>query len=132
MTEFKITEPGKYKTRDGRKAVVAAIAASLNVVAGISHEVIGWTDGYAQSWSSAGNLFGNEAVSPRDIVSKCPKKRGYWVNFYSNDLLAIFSTKDEANKYDCPSNRITRKNLGHHWLPRIACKYVEFEEGEGL
>lgn len=54
---------GEWKTRDGRKAIVAA----CNPNAGIGYEIIGWIGVYCCSWDNRGSKY-LSCESPDDLI----------------------------------------------------------------
>jgi len=56
---------GKWKTRDGRKA----IAAAVNEVARESQRVIGWVGEFSQCWCTDGRWSSNGGESELDLIA---------------------------------------------------------------
>ena len=83
-----IITPGDYRTRDGRKATVAAI----DTQAAIYHNAIGWLEGGVESWSTDGRYLSATEDNAYDLVepwldpvpwdwsSTCP-----WFNYLAMD-----------------------------------------------
>lgn len=101
-------EAGKfYKTRDGKKAYVAAIGNPLQTIP--SMQAVGWIDGsFSQfSWALSGQYSSATTHADLDLISewKEPKKLilSLWFNVYINRhdnrlILMYYNTKEEADR----------------------------------
>jgi hypothetical protein len=114
--KFDPTKP--VQTRDGRKARI--VATGLNCIQGSIVAVVTHQDGgeYASHFFDDGRYILREE-SDLDLVN-VPEKRGFWVNFYLDRgmLALLYPSREEAD--------------ARAGANRVACKYVEFEEGEGV
>lgn len=118
MSEFKITGPGWYRQRDGRKAYVAGPAVGGWRFVGMGNE----DNFYQELWDADGRRV-TGAGTPEDLIAPWtePKKGTVWVNVYGIGALGgAWETKEEADKHVRPGAR------------RIACVSVNWTEGEGL
>jgi hypothetical protein len=114
--KFDPTKP--VQTRDGRKARI--VATGLNCIQGSIVAVVTHQDGgeYAGHFFDDGRyILGEEG--DLDLVN-VPEKRGFWVNFYPGQGGWVFLH---------PSRKEADIDAG---ASRVACKYIEFEEGEGV
>lgn len=111
MSEFKITGPGFYRTRDGKKAYVAGPAVGEWRFVGMGNE----DNFYKELWDADGRRV-TGAGTPEDLIAPWtePKKGTVWVNVYP----VSHKTKAEADAYAQDG--------------RIACVSVNWTEGEGL
>ena len=113
MSEFKITGPGFYKTRDGRKAEVAGRLTGEYIfpwLGLLSDATISWTDyGLERDFID----------HPADLIAPWtePKKGTVWVNVY-DDHFMTYTTRDYADR--------------HAVSGRLACVSVNWTEGDGL
>jgi len=113
---FDPTKP--VQTRDGNKAriICSDRLAGQSVVALIEHcgsEIIAWF--YANGRSNSDNI-----DRPGDLVN-VPEKHVRWVNFYhlyDGGVHTTYKSRKEADKGEF---------VNHN---RIACKRIEFEEGQ--
>ena len=110
----------QYRTRDGRAVEVLKVGMNHNhfpVVAVV-------TDSNGSQSSSTltptGSVYA-DIENIGDLIEVKPRiKQGAWVNVYSKETFAAYSTKEEADKYAGSK--------------RIACVKIEIdcEHGEGL
>jgi hypothetical protein len=114
--KFDPTKP--VQTRDGRKARI--VATGLNCIQGSIVAVVTHQDGgeYASHFFDDGRYISG-VEGDLDLVN-VPEKRGLWVNFYPDQGRMVFAH---------PSREEADAKAG---ADRVACKYVEFEEGEGV
>jgi hypothetical protein len=114
MSEFKITGPGFYRTRDGKKAYVAGPAVGGWRFVGMGNE----DNFYKELWDADGRRV-TGAGTPEDLIAPWtePKKGTVWVNVY-DDHFMTYTTRDYADR--------------HAVSGRLACVSVNWTEGEGL
>lgn len=79
-----ITGPGTYRTRDGRKAIVAAV----NLEAAKYSKAIGWIDGKPQAWSVSGCMYSTTKCAS-DIVSEWREPRTKEVTVYAPSGISL-------------------------------------------
>ena len=115
---MKIEAGKKYRTRDGREALVGA----YNPFSAISTQLIGWIGQRATSWCVDGREYYQDE-SPCDLMSEIESKHVYerWVNI----------AKETQRPITYSSKEIADQNAE---LDRVACLHirVEYEDGEGL
>lgn len=113
-----ITQPGFYKTRDGRKVHVVHVRTDTDweyPIVGI----IADTPGY-DHWTADGHLYFGTRGNPSDLVAEWtePQTGTVWVNIDADGYYASYHTRVAADEaaYD----------------DRIACVRVDWTEGDGL
>lgn len=117
-------EVGKYyKTVGGQKALVEYISefSVFHPIRGVvfdDEEKI-WRN---IDWASDGHIYLKGELHKNDLTTEEWKERKRvrgWINIYSHDCVVFtYDTKKEADKYAMKG--------------RIACVYIDVEEGEGL
>jgi hypothetical protein len=120
--KFDPTKP--VQTRDGRKARIVDTNYKDILGHGQIVAIISEPSGYETLvvYCDDGQMY-EDRNAVRNLVN-VPEKRGFWVNFYSdwNRLATLHPSREEADAH-------AGVNVG---ADRVACKYVEFEEGEGV
>jgi hypothetical protein len=116
--KFDPTKP--VQTRDGRKARIVDTNFKGILGQGQIVAIVSEPSGYETLvvYCDDGQMY-EDRNDVRNLVN-VPEKRGFWVNFYpdQNGLVFLHPSRKEADI-----------NAGAN---RVACKYVEFEEGDGV
>jgi len=106
-----------YTTRNGRPVrLISDKGAKEFPIVGIVDEGVS-----PRSWTAEGSYFGNGHHHHCDLIEVSPPKKRIqgWVSVYSDRYVSdIWSTKEDADRAACPR--------------RVACVYIDVEEGEGL
>lgn len=88
---MKIEAGKKYRTRDGRVALVGAV----NPEADNHQTVIGWVGGNCTYWSSNGMW--KDSAHPLDLVEKYREPREWWLSMSLDGHFAgAYATKEQA------------------------------------
>lgn len=117
MSDFKITEPGFYRLRNGKKAWVAAKTPFHYSDPRVWVGQIEGTHCYSVTWTESGKYYADRTDN-EDVVAvwRDPVRVSGWVNVYSSgDLGCIWPTKEQAEAGARP--------VAH------ACIYLSGEEG---
>ena len=105
-------------TRDGKQVTDIAIFNSLND----KRNLFAVIDGQFYQFTKNGSYIEYEKVEYCLDLFMAPKivKKSGWINIYpyAKSGFAIFNTKDDADKGQCPVSK------------RVACTYIEWEEEE--
>jgi hypothetical protein len=107
---FDPTKP--VQTRDGRPAEIVYTFPDGSLLAVIDKDS-------SYRLNSHGRYWGGTQTSKLDLVNIPPAKHKSWVNFYNDNRGYAYTTREKAD--------VKASTTG-----RIACKEVEWYEGEGL
>jgi hypothetical protein len=107
----------KYKTRSGLKVELwrTDLPSCTYTVAGLYYD----KDGTAilEKWTAEGKALKTPYIYDLDLI-EVKKKQVFYLNVNQDYSSGLFRTKSEAERHSSDN--------------RIACIYVEFEEGQGL
>lgn len=115
---MRITEPGFYKTRDGRKVHVVYVRTDADW----EYPITGWVEGSPgyDNWTADGRLYYEGVDNGADLASEWaePRTGTVWVNIDADGYQGSWPSRAEADQ------------AAH--TDRIACVRVDWTEGEGL
>lgn len=118
-------DPNKpVRTRDGREVIIDKVLSPNEALYG-GYRIIGrvlcpsgW---HVQTWVIDGRVLANSHDPENADLVNIPARHRRWVNFYGHD--GVRCTVEHSTKESADLHAAGR---------RIACKLVEFDEGEGL
>ncbi len=115
---MRITQPGFYKTRDGRKVHVVHVRTDTDW----EYPITGWIEGVSgyDNWTADGRLYFNGQNGNADLIAEWtePMCGTYWLNILSKGRPVAYVSREMADQ-------MAQAN-------RIACVAVNWTEGDGL